>query len=333
MLIFIGPTGNGLDLAGLNVAPPASQGDIAAAVLSGEDTIVLIDGYFTQHLAPWHKEILFAIEQNVKVIGAGSLGAIRAVECERYGAKPVGVIADWYKYGTCVDDADVALVHGPGEDGYKPLSVPLVNILATAREMLRLGVISCVEDIVLPASKIHYTDRSWGALKRKLDKLCHDLKFLYVDQKALDARDAIDVAFKEPDLIGEPAKNVFTQTMVSLLLNDVSPPGGVKPWEVAKKREEAENFWLMAEMASALGIKATGEDVFEESSKMWKHLGISTSEDAENWMKSNLVDEQKWNIFASKKAIVQKAKNWFNSASKGSQIVPITNEYQFFTTK
>jgi hypothetical protein len=332
MLVFIGPTGKGLDLTGVDIVPPAAQGDIASAVIDGERTIVLIDGYFTQHLAPWHKEILFAVQHGARVVGAGSLGAIRAVECERYGAEPVGVIADWYKYGTCIDDADVALVHSPGEDGYKPLSVPLVNIRSTALKLKEMGLVDSEEHIVREAASIYYVERSWNSLHKKLGSISAHLHEHYIDQKAIDAIEAIKYASEFCDQKGEQASNIVTHCMYSMLTNDINF-NGKKLWANATHREEALNFWLISEMAVALGMKATAEEVFAESGKMWAQFGIKTPEDAQSWMDTHSVNESKWNTFASKKAIVQKAKNWFNSVSKGSQIVPITNEYQFFTAK
>jgi hypothetical protein len=333
MRVFIGPTGVGLDLSGLNVFPPAQQGDITATVFSGEKTIVLIDGYFTQHLAPFHKELIFAVSQGVRVIGAGSLGAIRAAECERYGVEAVGVIANWYKHGICTDDSDVALLHGPGEDGYKPLTVPLVNIIATAHEMKRLGIIQNTDDVVCPLSKIHYTDRSWFAIKQAHIPSFADFSLLYIDQKALDAKEAIDASNQAINIEYDTPANVLNDCMVALMLNDVPANDGKRPWEKATLRDDALNFWLIAEMASSLGMRATKEEVFEQSKAMWVGLGVISEEKAQKWMIDNRVTESQWNVFASKRALVQKSKDWFNSVSKASQLVPMTLEYQLFNGK
>jgi len=183
MRVFIGPTGHGMNLDGLDVFAPAQQGDIARAVHEGEKTIVLIDGFFTQNLAPWHKEILHAIHQGCRVIGAGSLGALRAVECERYGAEPVGVIAEWYKNGTCTDDADVALAHSAAEDGCKQLSVPLVNIMATAKHLEESGKIKSAQQVIEQCRGIFYMERSWQRLLKDLGDTGQLIKDNYIDQK------------------------------------------------------------------------------------------------------------------------------------------------------
>lgn len=330
MKVFIGPTGVGLDLDGVNVAPPAQQGDITSALLSGEDTIVLIDGYFTQNLAPFHKEITFAAKMGAKIIGAGSLGAIRAAECERYGMQPVGVIANWYKFGVCVDDADVALIHWPAEYGYKPRTVPLVNIRATAQEMQRLKIVSSVDEVVNQAAKIHYSERTWESLLELMGDLGRDIMELYVDQKALDAREAIEFAKSAEHVHFDEPKNSLNDCMYALMLNDVPAKDGTRPWERAVLRDEALNFWLISEMASALGMRATKHDVAQESEKMWRRLGVSTEEDAQKWMAENKVTEEKWNVFAAKRALVERSKDWFNATSKASQLVPMTLEYQLF---
>ena len=86
-VLFAGPTLYGTVVPGRRVAgtdivclPPAQQGDIARAVLQGATVIGLVDGRYEDVAAPWHKEILFAIDQGVRMLGAASKGALRAAE-------------------------------------------------------------------------------------------------------------------------------------------------------------------------------------------------------------------------------------------------------------
>ena len=64
-----------------------------AAVRDGATAIGLVDGYFGGAAAVWHKEILYALSLGVRVLGASSMGALRAAECAAYGMEPVGEIA------------------------------------------------------------------------------------------------------------------------------------------------------------------------------------------------------------------------------------------------
>jgi hypothetical protein len=90
---------------------PAQRGDIYWAARAGFKQIVLIDGRFNQVFSVWHKEILFALTRNIRVIGAASMGAIRAAEMWRYGMIGVGKIFEAYKSGECEDDAWVAMTY------------------------------------------------------------------------------------------------------------------------------------------------------------------------------------------------------------------------------
>ena len=47
--------------------------------------ILLVDGYYKSIPAPWHKEILLALEKGIKVTGISSLGAVRANELKDFG--------------------------------------------------------------------------------------------------------------------------------------------------------------------------------------------------------------------------------------------------------
>jgi hypothetical protein len=74
--------------------------------------IVLIDGVFHQSQSVWHKEIGFALMRGVVVIGAASMGALRAAEMHRYGMIGVGKIFEMYRDGE-EDDSLVAMTFDP----------------------------------------------------------------------------------------------------------------------------------------------------------------------------------------------------------------------------
>lgn len=132
-ILFVGPSLAGVqwDCTGIDVRPPARQGDIHLAVLRGASAIGLVDGVFGFVPSVWHKEILHALSQGVRVLGGASIGALRAAECAAYGMEPVGEIAADYLAGRRTDDADVCLAHCPQELGFAPLSEPLVDAEAT----------------------------------------------------------------------------------------------------------------------------------------------------------------------------------------------------------
>jgi hypothetical protein len=146
-VLFAGPSlfGSEPDLVGIDLMPPAGFGDVEAAVNAGAVAIGLVDGYFGGQAAVWHKEILWALSLGVTVLGAASMGALRAAECAPFGMIPVGKIAAAYCDGSLDDDAAVALMHMPAEGGSTPVTEPLVDALATIDHLEAVGLISSSE--------------------------------------------------------------------------------------------------------------------------------------------------------------------------------------------
>lgn len=178
-IVFVGPTLHGGATAGgrygttdIVIRPPAQQGDIARAVLDGATMIGLIDGRYEDVAAPWHKEILYALECGVRVLGAASMGALRAAECAAYGMVPVGAVAARYLAGDLTDDAAVAQIHAPPEMGCIPLTDALVNLEAT----LDAAEADCI--ITAPeATAMRHVARGLFFKDRTLDRMIDDAGF------------------------------------------------------------------------------------------------------------------------------------------------------------
>jgi hypothetical protein len=171
-ILFAGPSlpdaasvcGDAIDLR-----PPAAHGDVLAAVRQGATAIGIVDGSF-EHVAPvWHKEILYALDFGIAVYGAASMGALRAAECSPFGMVGIGRIYEDYAAGRRVDDADVALLHGPAELGYPALSLPLVNVDATLERLDALPAQE-VETLREAARALFYKDRTWPAIIDAADR-------------------------------------------------------------------------------------------------------------------------------------------------------------------
>lgn len=167
-VLFAGPSlhGQDADLTGLDLRPPARQGDIHRAVLAGADAIGLIDGVFGFVPSVWHKEILFALSQGVRVLGGASLGALRAAECASFGMEPVGEIANAYLSGARHEDADVCLAHAPAELDFMPLSEPLVDVEASVAALLEFGHVTDAEAWrwLEAAHDLYFADRTVEAM-------------------------------------------------------------------------------------------------------------------------------------------------------------------------
>jgi hypothetical protein len=145
---------------------PAARGDILKAVDSGASAIAIIDGYFGESASVWHKEILYALSCGIAVGGGSSMGALRAAECEAFGMVGIGRVYEAYAGGRLVDDEAVALIHGPQEFDWMPLSVPRVDYEATMHKLVRMGLITAVERERFFATAIfmHYTERTYKTI-------------------------------------------------------------------------------------------------------------------------------------------------------------------------
>lgn len=130
ILLFAGPSlyGSRLAVPGhVALRPPAIAGDIARAIAERPQAIALVDGLFGTAPSVWHKEILAALDQGIAVVGAASLGALRAAELQPFGMEGVGAVFRACRDGHLVRDDAVLVSHAPAALHYRPLSVALVD--------------------------------------------------------------------------------------------------------------------------------------------------------------------------------------------------------------
>jgi hypothetical protein len=154
IVVFLGPSLSAPEARRLlpeaTVLPPARQGDVYRAARDYHPhAIALIDGRFATVPAVWHREILWAMaEARVRVYGAASMGALRAVELDVYGMVGVGKIYESYRTGRYApfadpfeDDDEVAVHHGPPETGCVPVSCAMVDLRETLVSAEAAGLI------------------------------------------------------------------------------------------------------------------------------------------------------------------------------------------------
>jgi hypothetical protein len=180
--------------------PPVSQGDVYRVGRNEPWAIGIIDGYFDRVPAVWHKEILWALAQGIRVYGSASMGALRAAELAAFGMEGIGDIFAQYRDGVIEDDDEVAVAHGPAENGYVAMSEAMVNMRATLAVATADRVItrSTERALVELAKTWFYPERSYPPLLRdaadrglpagELAALENWLPAGRVDQKRADAR-------------------------------------------------------------------------------------------------------------------------------------------------
>ena len=200
-VVFLGPT-LGRDVAeslcDAEFRAPAAMGDITRAACEAPPAIVLIDGVFEDRPSVWHKEILLAMSRGVGVIGASSMGALRAAELDSQGMLGAGGVYDAYATGVLGDDDEVAVVHGPAETGYLPLSDAMVDIRDAVSAAAAAGIFS--EDsagaLIRAAKQRHFKQRHAAEVIRSVlpaGEAEPVLRWFSAERHGLKARDAITV--------------------------------------------------------------------------------------------------------------------------------------------
>lgn len=167
IIVFLGPS---LDLTAARAIldadyrPPARRGDLLQAADEGARTIVLIDGVFFQDCSVGHREVLAAIKQGTTVIGASSMGALRAAELDTFGMIGIGEVYRLYRDGIVISDDEVALIYDP--ETYLHLSEPLVNIRHNLDLAVRAGAISsdAAAAILAHGQQMYFPERTYASV-------------------------------------------------------------------------------------------------------------------------------------------------------------------------
>jgi TfuA protein len=213
IIVFLGPSleiREAEKILSARYLPPAKRGDLLAAVNNGATFIGLIDGVFHQESAVAHREILSAVRKGVRVVGASSMGALRAAEMDTLGMVGIGKIYRMYKSGELESDDEVALVFDPSSG--LALSEPLINIRFTLKRAEQEGIIdrAVYEALLASARSLFYPNRTYRTIVAQAGDSVDDRtrgRFLEwvetgrCDQKREDAIAALEyiheIAFEE----------------------------------------------------------------------------------------------------------------------------------------
>jgi len=149
------------------------------------------------------------------VVGASSMGAIRASELDSFGMEGVGVCYRCFRDGRLIADDEVALVFDP-ETGTS-LSVPMVNIRATLRRAVREGVIDApaARTICDAGRALYYPERTYEAVaaaaERRIGADAADRFLSFAADCAVDLKrdDAILALRRIREIAAE--KGIFTR--------------------------------------------------------------------------------------------------------------------------
>jgi len=199
-VVFLGPSlplSEAREVLDADFRPPVKRGDLLH--LEGVEVVGIIDGVFLQSCSVGHREILSLLNRKVKVIGGGSMGALRAAEMGHYGMTGVGRIFRMYANGEVQGDDEVALVFDP--ETMEPLSEPLVNLRILLDQAWMADVIDAEQraGIMNEMRAIYYPRRTVTAFREVARRIVGDKnaesfdRFFAENYRDIKKEDAITV--------------------------------------------------------------------------------------------------------------------------------------------
>lgn len=196
--------------------PPAKKGDLlrlaattAAASVENKKKMMmvgLIDGVFLQDYPPTPIEVYqLARREGVTLAGTASLGALRAVELEKFGMVGIGRVFQLYKSGRINADDEVAVTFAGGEGGgdFRLQSEAMIDIRYNLFLAHRKGVIGQKAKRVLAsvAKGIYFPHRNYPDIVEEAGRRAPGLQqeidafssYIKSNRKSLKEMDAIQL--------------------------------------------------------------------------------------------------------------------------------------------
>lgn len=168
-IIFLGPSlshEKARKIFDADYRPPARKGDflrLAADFDVVEMAIGFVDGVFLQDYPPTPIEVYhLARKDGVLLVGAASLGALRAVELEKFGMVGIGKIFQLYKTGKVNADDEVAVTFA-SEGDYQLQSEAMIDIRYNLYLAHKKGVINekAKSMLIRLAKEIYFPHRKY----------------------------------------------------------------------------------------------------------------------------------------------------------------------------
>ncbi|HEY9386099.1 MAG TPA: TfuA-like protein [Nitrososphaeraceae archaeon] len=235
-VIFVGPSlrrDKARRIFDADYRPPAKKGDLLRLVNFGFNsknnnnnnsdnkipTIVgLIDGLFLQDYPPTPIEVYHLLSSKYfRVVGGASLGALRAVELEKFGMVGIGKIFELYKKGIINADDEVAVTFAAEED-QEIQSEAMIDIRYNLFIANKRGIIDATAKTMITrvAKRIYFPYRNYSNIieqtKNKFPELSSQLNLfaIYIEQnrKSLKELDALKV-IKYIKAYFEDCKNTY----------------------------------------------------------------------------------------------------------------------------
>ena len=170
-VVYLGPSAPAEDIrAALPEAvirPPLRRGDLYRDRMLRFSAFLVIDGVFSQEDAVPPREVVDVLRDGALVLGAASMGALRATDCAPAGAIGTGLVYRLFSAGVLSSEDEVAVMFDP-DAPFPALSESLVNMRVALRRAVRAGALDRDRAAALAAAGrgLHFSRRGWAAAFR-----------------------------------------------------------------------------------------------------------------------------------------------------------------------
>jgi hypothetical protein len=205
-IIFLGPSLSHEKarklLPDADYRPPAKKGELLRLAADPDVRLVgLVDGVFLQDYPPTPIEVYqLARKEGVLLAGAASLGALRAVELEKFGMVGIGKVFQLYKSGKINADDEVAVTFSPDGD-YHLQSEAMIDIRYNLFLAHKAGIIGrdAKKALAKVAKEIYFPHRNYAHImeeaRRRYDSFDQDIgafrDYISSNRKSLKEMDAM----------------------------------------------------------------------------------------------------------------------------------------------
>lgn len=344
IVVFGGPSIQGLDrIPDAVYLPPAKHADIISLVYNDRpDVIVFIDGRNpAEGLSVWHSEIMEALNKGVRVYGAGGVGAIRAVELEKWGMIGQGEVYRLYKEAGADDDSEVLCEYAVEEGRYIRSTEPMVNIRATICKAVSRNVLPAEHagKLLHAARSVFYRKRTWeavfaagkdaGLASEGIEKVRVFIQTNYVDQQREDACDVLKTvaALTDTDLPKDvPPPHDYDLFFHSLYERDRRVPGdreevplyafgnhvSLHHPDIEDVNSHALNREIMALLADEFKFVPTPEEIQVETGRFMKRHALADAQALTQWLKDNDLTETDFEQLMAKHVKMIRVQAWYS---------------------
>jgi hypothetical protein len=203
IIIFAGPSIKTIPeqyYSNMLIYPPIKAGDLEPLLKLTPGICVIIDGLFGKNRAIAPFECIDLINLGWRLIGASSIGALRAADLYTMGMIGIGEIYNMYRLGTCTSDADVAVVYDTSGTHTKELTISIVHIMSLLQWLEDSALIDQIKSrkllhkarqIIWFERTLEYLLNEWTVILDSDINLVNKIRIMFeaqtLDPKKLDA--------------------------------------------------------------------------------------------------------------------------------------------------